>query len=50
MWNLKINANEYICKKETDSGIENKLVVTKWEREGEGQIRDMRLRETNCYV
>ena len=34
MQNLKNNTNECICKAETDSDIENKLVVTKGEREG----------------
>ena len=28
MWNLKNNINIYICKTETDSDIENKLVIT----------------------
>ena len=50
MWNLKINANKYICKKETDSGMENKSMVTRGEREGRGQIRGTGLRDTNCYV
>ena len=47
MWNLKNNTNECICKTETDSDIENKLVVTKGEREGGEQIRGMGLRDTN---
>ena len=34
MWNLKNNTNECICKTETDSDIENKLVVTEGERGG----------------
>ena len=34
MQNLKNITNEYICKTETDTDIENKLVVTKGEREG----------------
>ena len=33
MWNLKNKTNEY-NKKETDSQIENKLVVASREREG----------------
>ena len=32
MWNLKNNTNELIYETETDSDIENKLMVTK--REG----------------
>ena len=36
MWNLKNNANEFICKTETDSQMENKRMVTKGEREGGG--------------
>ena len=35
MWNLKNNTNECIYKTETHSDIENKLVVTQREREGE---------------
>ena len=34
MWNLKDNTNECIHKKDTDSDTENKLGVTKEEREG----------------
>ena len=34
MWNLKNNTNEFIYKTETDSDIENKLMVTKGERAG----------------
>ena len=33
MWNLKYNTNESIYKTETDSDIENKLLVTKGERD-----------------
>ena len=36
IWNLKNNANERIFKTETDIYIENKLVVTKGERQGGG--------------
>ena len=36
MWNLKINTNETICKTETDSQTENKLIVTKGESGGGG--------------
>ena len=32
VWNIKNKINEYICKTETDSDIENKHVVTKRER------------------
>ena len=34
MWNLKKNTNELIFKTETDSQTENKLKVTKGEKEG----------------
>ena len=34
MWNLKNSTNEFIYKTETDSDIENKLMVTKSERGG----------------
>ena len=34
MWNIKNNTNESIYKTETDSDIENKLMVNKGEREG----------------
>ena len=33
MWNLKNYTNECVYKIETDSDIENKLLVTKGERE-----------------
>ena len=40
MWNLKYDRNEIIYKTETNTDIENTLVVTKWEwewrREGLG--------------
>ena len=32
IWNLKYNTNEIIFKTETDSGIENRLMVTKQKR------------------
>ena len=35
MWNLKNNTNELIYKTETDSDMENKLMVTKQEMRGE---------------
>ena len=34
MWNLKNITNEYKCKAETDSDIENNLMVNKGKREG----------------
>ena len=34
MWKLNKNTGESIYKIETDSDIENKLIVTKVEREG----------------
>ena len=36
MWNLKYDTNELIYKAETDSDIENNLVVAKGEGSGEG--------------
>ena len=40
MWNLKYDTNEIIYKTETNTDIENTLVVTEWEwewrREGLG--------------
>ena len=36
LWNLKNDTSELIFKTETDSGIENKLTVTKGERAEEG--------------
>ena len=35
MWSLKYDTNELIYRRETDTDIENKLRVTKGEREGE---------------
>jgi len=35
MWNLK-NTNEYVCKIEMEPDIENKIVVTKGDREARG--------------
>ena len=32
VWNLKYDSNELICKTETDSQTENRLVVAKVER------------------
>ena len=34
VWKIKNKTNEYICKTETDSDIENKHVVTKRESRG----------------
>ena len=34
MWNLNYDTNEFIYKTETDSNIENKLMVTKGGGEG----------------
>ena len=36
MWNLKNNTNESTFKTNRLTGIENKLMITKGEREGEG--------------
>ena len=37
-------------KKKRITDIGNKLLVTKGEREGEGQIRSMGLTDTNYYI
>ena len=37
MWNLKYGTNESIYKTETDSDTENRLAVTKGEKEGSGR-------------
>ena len=51
MWNLKYDTNELICKTERLTDIENKLLVTKGERErGRDKIRSVRLRDTDYYV
>ena len=39
--------SELIYKTEIDSDIENKLMVTKGERQG--QIRNLRLRDMCCF-
>ena len=36
MWNLKYGINQHIYKIETDSDIENRLVIIKGERERAG--------------
>ena len=47
MWNLRNSANELIYKTETDSHIENKLMVTKGERGVEGYVRNLGLTDTH---
>ena len=43
MWNLKIQLASYYNKKEVNSDIENKLVVTSREREvGRGKTKGMK--------
>ena len=42
------NTNECIYKTETE--IESKLIVTSFNREEEGQIRNMRLTDTSYYT
>ena len=37
MWNLKYNTNEHIYETKTDSVIESRLVVAKWEGGGGGK-------------
>ena len=43
MWNLKYDTKELIYETETDSDIENKLVVAK----GEGRIGSLGLADAN---
>ena len=47
MWNLKYDTNEFIYGKETDSDIENRLVVTKAE---ERWIGSLGLADANYYI
>ena len=50
MWYLKnLQTSEY-NKKEADSDIENKVVVTSREKEWEGRYRGPGWRDTDCYV
>ena len=51
MWNLKNKTNKGIKQNRNRlTDIENKLVVTKEEREGEGQDRSLGLADTDYYV
>lgn len=52
MWNLENNINESICKTETFRDIENKLMATNEEREGEKrqQIKRMALLDIQYYA
>ena len=50
MWNLKCNTNELIYKTETDSHIENKLVVAKVGGWGEGWTGSLGLADANYYI
>ena len=50
MWYLKnLQTSEY-NKKEADSDIETKVVVTSGEKEWKGQYRGPGWRDTDCYV
>ena len=48
-WNLKNNTNEYVCKQK-QTHRENKLVVTKEEREVRGKTGGVELRDTHDCV
>ena len=50
MWNLKNNTNELMYKAEANSDPENRLMVTKVEKGGEGQIRSLQLTDTHYYI
>ena len=50
MWNVKYDPNEVIYKTETDSDIENKLMVTKGERGGGGKTGSLGLTDTHYYI
>ena len=47
MWNLKYGTNEPIYKTETDSDVENRLVVAKGEGERVGWLGSLGLTDTN---
>ena len=47
MWNLKNNPNEYIYKRERDSQIQIKIMVTK---ERERKLGNMALANINHYA
>ena len=50
MWHLKYGTNELTYKIETDSDIENRLVVAKGEREGVGWTGSLGLVDANDYT
>ena len=50
MWNLKYDTNEPIYKTETDSDIENRLVVAKGKGVGEGWSGSLGLADANYYI
>ena len=51
VWNLKYDTNEPIYKTETNSDIENRLVVAKGEEgEGEGRTGSLGLVDANYYI
>ena len=50
MQNKKYNTNEHVYKIETNSQIENGLVVAKGEESGEGRIGSLGLSDENYYI
>ena len=50
MWNLQYDTDEPVYKTETDSDIENKLVVAKGRGEGEGWSGSLGLVDANYYI
>ena len=50
MWNLKYGTDEPSYRTETDTQVENRLVVAKREGEGEGWTGSLVLAETNYYI
>ena len=47
---LKCDANEPVCKTETDSDIENRLVVAKGEGGESGMNGEFGVRDANCDI
>ena len=50
MWNLKYDTNEHIYETETDSDIENTLVVAEREGVGEGRVGSLGSAEADDYI
>ena len=50
MWNLKNDTNECLCKTETEPHRKQTCGYQRGEGKGEGQIRGMRVTDTNYYA